>query len=187
MERKIMKLTTLSVALATVAFASSAFAQTSAQGSGKSTSGSPGNPMMPGSMGPVTPKSGKAFLTLKGSGPLGYECKNTDGKFAWAGPVPNAKLSDKGKDVGKYVAGPTWELADGSKVTGKQVATSPGAAGSIPLQLVDASGGTGQFAGVTNIQRINTSGGVAPGDACGASNVGTKKDVMYSADYVFFK
>jgi len=54
----------------------------------------------------VTPKGVKAAMTLTGSGPLGYECKNTDGKFAWAGPVPNAKLTDKsGKEVGKYVAG----------------------------------------------------------------------------------
>jgi hypothetical protein len=136
----------------------------------------------------VTPKGVKAAMTLTGSGPLGYECKNTDGKFAWAGPVPNAKLTDKaGKDVGKYVAGPKWELADGSTVTGKQVAVSPAAAGSIPLQLVEASGGTKQFAGVTHIQRINTKGGVAPSDACDAKSVGTKKEVGYSADYVFFK
>lgn len=136
----------------------------------------------------VTPKGVKPAMTLTGSGPLGYECKSTDGKFAWAGPVPNAKLTDKaGKEVGKYVAGPKWELADGSTVTGKQVATAPGAAGSIPLQLVDASGGTKQFEGVVNIQRINTKGGVAPTDACDAKSVGTKKEVMYSADYVFFK
>lgn len=136
----------------------------------------------------VTPKGVKAAMTLTGSGPLGYECKNTDGKFAWAGPVPNAKLTDKsGKEVGKYVAGPKWELADGSTVTGKQVATAPAAAGSIPLQLVDASGGTKQFDGVVNIQRINTKGGVAPSDVCDEKSVGTKKESMYSADYVFFK
>ena len=136
----------------------------------------------------VTPKGVKPVMTLKGSGPLGYECKNAGGKFAWAGPVPNAKLTDpSGKEVGKYVAGPKWELADGSTVTGKQVATAPAAAGSIPLQLVYASGGTKQFEGVMNIQRIKTSGGVAPSDACDAKSVGTRKEVMYSADYVFFK
>jgi hypothetical protein len=136
----------------------------------------------------VTPKGVKPAMTLTGAGPLGYECKNTDGKFAWAGPVPNAKLMDKsGKEVGKYVAGPKWDLADGSTITGKQVAVSPAAAGSIPLQLVEASGGTKQFDGVTHIQRVNTKGGVAPSDACDAKSVGTKKEVTYSADYVFFK
>src|SRR5262245_16747913 len=161
-----MKLTTLSVAVA-ACLALPALAQTPDA---------------------VTPKGVKAAQTLTGSGPLGYECKNTDGKFAWAGPVPNAKLTDKsGKEVGKYVAGPKWELADGSTVTGKQVATAPAAAGSIPLQLVEASGGTKQFDGVTHIQRVNTKGGVAPSDACDAKSVGTKKEVGYSADYVFFK
>ena len=55
----------------------------------------------------VTPKGAKAAMTLKGAGMLGYECKSTDGKFAWAGPVPDAKLTDKaGKEVGKYVPRP---------------------------------------------------------------------------------
>jgi len=40
---------------------------------------------------------------------------------------------------------------------------------------------------VVNIQRINTKGGVAPSDVCDAKSVGTKKEVGYSADYVFFK
>lgn len=138
----------------------------------------------------ITPKGAKAAMTLKGAGMLGYECKSADGKFAWAGPVPDAKLTDKAnKEVGKYYPGPTWELKDGSKITGKQVATAPGAAGAIPLQLVEAAPATGKgdLVGVTHIQRINTVGGVAPSDPCDASKVGTKKTVGYSADYVFFK
>ena len=135
----------------------------------------------------ITPKGVKPAMTLKGAGMLKYECKTADGKTAW-GFVPDAKLSDKGKEVGKYYGGPTWELTDGSKITGKQVATAPGAAGAIPLQLVETTPGTGKgFEGVTHIQRINTVGGVAPADPCDASKVGTKKDVGYSADYVFFK
>ena len=138
----------------------------------------------------VTPPAGKAAMTYKGAGMLGWECKNTDGKFAWAGPVPDAKLTDKGgKEVGKYYPGPTWELTDGSKITGKQLATAPGAAGAIPLQLVEAAPATGKGAleGVTHIQRLNTVGGVAPAEACDAAKVGTKKQVGYSADYVFWK
>ena len=38
-------------------------------------------------------------------------------------------LSSDRKTVGKYYAGPTWEAADGSKVTGKQVAVAPATAG----------------------------------------------------------
>ena len=66
------------------------------------------------------------------------------GTFAWTFAGPNAKLWDAGKkEVGRYYAGPTWESADGSKVTGTQLAVAPGAAGAIPLQLVQATSMTG--------------------------------------------
>jgi hypothetical protein len=143
----------------------------------------------------VTPPAGnRAAMTLSATGDLTYECRavaDRPGTYAWAFVGPEAKLWDAGKkEVGKYYAGPTWESADGSKVTGSQVATAPGAAGAIPLQLVQAapSTGTGAMAGVTFIQRLNTVGGVAPATpACAAANAGAKTTVPYSADYVFFK
>ena len=143
----------------------------------------------------VTPPAGnKAAMTLVGVGMLSYECKavaDKPGTFAWTFAGPDAKLMDANKkEVGKYYAGPTWESADGSKVTGKQLAVSPGAAGSIPLQLVQAapSTGKGAMSDVTYIQRLKTVGGVAPATpACAAANVGTKTTVGYQADYVFFK
>ncbi len=143
----------------------------------------------------VTPPAGnKAVLTLVGAGDLAYECKavaDKPGTFAWTFAGPNAKLLDANKkEVGKYYGGPTWESNDGSKVTGKQLAVAPGAAGSIPLQLVQANPSTGKGAmtDVTYIQRLKTVGGVAPATpACGAANVGAKTTVPYQADYVFFK
>ena len=136
----------------------------------------------------VKAPSGKEAMTLKGAGVLNYECKSADGKAAWSF-VPDARLTDKaGKEIGKYYGGPTWELADGSKITGKQLATAPGAAGAIPLQLVETTPATGKGAleGVVYIQRLNTVGGVAPSEPCDAGKVGTKRVVPYSADYVFF-
>ena len=143
----------------------------------------------------ITPPSGnKPVLTLSATGDLSYECKavaDKPGTFAWTFAGPNAKLWDASKkEVGKYYAGPTWESADGSKVTGTQAAVSPGAAGAIPLQLVKAnpSTGMGAMSDVTYVQRLNTVGGVAPATpACAAGNVGAKTTVPYSADYVFFK
>ena len=143
----------------------------------------------------VTPPAGnKAALTLVGIGDLSYECKavaDKPGTFAWTFAGPNAKLMDANKkEVGKYYGGPTWEAADGSKVTGKQLAVAPGTAGSIPLQLVQAapSTGTGVMTDVTYIQRLKTVGGVAPATpACAAGNVGAKTTVPYQADYVFYK
>ena len=143
----------------------------------------------------ITPPAGnKAALTLVGVGMLAYECKavaDKPGTFAWTFAGPDAKLLDANKkEVGKYYAGPTWEANDGSKVTGKQLAVSPGVAGAIPLQLVQAapSTGTGAMTDVTYIQRLKTVGGVAPATpACAAGNAGTKTTVGYQADYVFFK
>lgn len=93
------------------------------------------------------------------------------------------------KAIGKYYGGPTWESMDGSKVTGKQLAISPSAAGNIPMQLVQANPATGSGAmtGVTYIQRVNTIGGVAPALPCDATKVGSKQLVKYQADYVFYK
>jgi hypothetical protein len=78
---------------------------------------------------------------------------------------------------------------DGSKVTGKQLAIAPAAAGNIPMQLVQTTPatGSGAFTGVTYIQRVNTMGGVAPAMPCDSTKASTKSTVKYSADYVFYK
>ena len=144
---------------------------------------------------PVTPPAGnRAAFTFAATGDLTYECRavaDKPGTFAWTFAGPNAKLWEAGKkEAGRYYAGPTWEAADGSKVTGTQLAVAPGNAGAIPLQLVQATTvtGDGMMAGVTYVQRLQTVGGVAPtAPACAAGNLGAKTTVPYSADYVFFK
>ena len=140
----------------------------------------------------AVPAGHKPVMTLKGVGLLTYECRKSDapGGAAWVFAGPDAALQDsRGARVGKYYGGPTWEHNDGSKVTGKQLAVSPGPTGAIPLQLVQTSPttGSGAFSGVTYIQRVNTVGGVAPSAPCAAANIGAKQTVSYSADYVFYK
>ena len=58
----------------------------------------------------------------------------------------------------------------------------------IPWLLLSAvsTGGPGKLADVTSIQRLNTSGGVAPATGCDAGHVGTNARVPYSADYLFY-
>lgn len=41
--------------------------------------------------------------------------------------------------------------------------------------------------GVSHVQRVNTRGGVAPAAMCGATNMGQKQVVQYTADYVFWR
>src|ERR1700745_1427648 len=105
----------------------------------------------------------RAVVTLHAEGAQVYECKpGNDGKLAWAFREPIATLLLDGKTVGRHYAGPNWENADGSAVTGNAAGNEPGTTpDDIPwLQLeVGASRGAGALSGVTTVQRINTVGG----------------------------
>jgi hypothetical protein len=129
-----------------------------------------------------------------GVGSITYECKpkaNTNNQFEWVFAGPDAKLlARSGTEVGKYYGPPaTWQSADGSKITGAQLAVSPAKPGSIPLQLVKANPavGDGKMSNVSYIQRVATQDGVAPQKACDAATVGGKEVVKYKADYIFWK
>ena len=109
----------------------------------------------------------------------------------WAFVGPKATLSDRsGKQIGTYYGPPaTWEAADGSKVTGTQLAVAPSSAGNLPYQIVKANPATGAGAmtGVTFIQRVALKGGVAPASECNAATKGKRETVKYQADYIFYK
>ena len=138
------------------------------------------------------PAGHRHLMSAKGTGELTYECREKSaaaGQYEWVFVAPMAALvSPDGRTVGRYYGGPTWESNDGSKVTGKQVATAPAKPGSIPLQLVkaDPATGSGSMSSVAYIQRVNTEGGVAPATACDAGVKGSKQVVKYAADYVFY-
>ena len=113
-----------------------------------------------------------------------YECR--EGK--WAFVAPEAELFDRaGKKIGSHYAGPHWESADGSKIVGavKQRAEAPGT-GNIPWLLLGTKsvGSEGAFSKVTSIQRVATTGGVAPAGTC--AHAGAQARVDYTADYYFF-
>ena len=117
-----------------------------------------------------------------------YECK-ADGahKLMWTFREPIATLMTDGKTVGRHYAGPNWEYIDGSIVTGKVLANTPGkTAKDIPwLKLAAAAHrGAGLLADVTTVQRINTVGGALTGPCTAA---GAFQSEPYSADYVFFR
>ena len=140
------------------------------------------------------PAGNKVAMETVGVGEITYQCnpkKDMAGQFEWVFVGPDAKLNDRsGKQVGKYYGPPaTWESMDGSKLTGTQLAVAPSSAGNIPLQLVKANPamGSGAMTGVTYIQRVATSGGVAPAMACDAGNAGSKQIVRYQSDYIFYK
>jgi Protein of unknown function (DUF3455) len=127
-------------------------------------------------------------LSVHAEGAQVYECKaGTDGKPIWLFREPIATLMADGKTVGRHYAGPNWEDADGSAVTGKAIGNAPGATpGDIAwLKLeVIAHRGSGLLSGVTTVQRINTEGGQLAGPC---DKVGATKSAPYSADYVFLR
>jgi hypothetical protein len=117
-----------------------------------------------------------------------YDCKaNTDGKLVWTFTAPQATLTADSKVVGHHGAGPSWELTDGSGITGKAIGNAPGMnAGDVPWLKLDVTEhkGTGQLSDVTTVQRINTIGGVLK-DSC--DHAGAGRGMPYSADYVFLR
>ncbi|MFD9390312.1 DUF3455 domain-containing protein [Streptomyces sp. NPDC060000] len=115
-----------------------------------------------------------------------YLC--TDG--AWKLLEPAATLSYKRDRAHRPVAlhsrGPVWvSTVDGSAVNAAALVSSP-KTGTIPELLLKATAtrGAGVFADVSYIQRLNTSGGVAPTTACTGTD---QVSVPYSATYAFYK
>ena len=133
-------------------------------------------------------QAGDLLEGLHAEGAQIYECKaGNDGKLAWAFREPIATLMENGKTVGRHYAGPNWEHADGSAVTGKVAGNAPGTTASdIPwLKLeVTAHRGTGILANVSTVQRINTEGGKLDGTC---DKAGAFRSVPYDADYVFLR
>jgi len=130
---------------------------------------------------------GEAVVTtLHAEGAQIYECKaGSDGKLGWAFREPVATLLLNGKTVGRHYAGPSWEVNDGSVVTGKAAGNAPGATATdiawLKLDVVTHQG-NGLLSNVTTVQRINTRGGVAQGPC---DRAGSFLSVAYSADYSF--
>ena len=137
----------------------------------------------------VPPTGQTQFLKASAVGVQIYSCKakadNTG--FEWAFKAPEATLTS-GSTVIKHYGGPTWEAPDGSKVIGEVKARFTGDPRAIPWLLLSAksTSGTGVFTKATFIQRLETSGGLAPISGCDASKLGTEARVPYTADYTFF-
>jgi hypothetical protein len=140
------------------------------------------------------PSGNKVALETVGVGEITYECRdkaNAAGLTEWVFVGPKAALNDRsGKQLGSYYGPPaTWEAADGSKVTGAQLAVAPAGAGNLPYQLVKANpaSSNGLMKDVTFIQRVALKGGVAPASECSPATKGKREIVKYQADYIFWK
>jgi hypothetical protein len=115
-------------------------------------------------------------------------------KLEWTFTGPEAVLFDaEGGIVGCHYAyaGPTrpgWESSSGSLVVAARnvppVTVDPTAIAWLRLDAVLAVG-PGIFSGTTYIQRVDTTGGLAP--AAAPTQVGEEARVPYTALYVFYR
>jgi hypothetical protein len=144
----------------------------------------------------AVPDGHKAYLVSHATGVQIYSCTATATGHAWTFVAPRADLYDKHgrKPIGTHFAGPTWQSEDGSKVVGRREAGATVDSDAIDwLRLSAAStatgpGGGNELAETTYIQRVNTTGGLAPAAAsCDAATAGTTAEVPYTADYVFWR
>ena len=110
--------------------------------------------------------------------------------YAWTFKAPNALLYDMNfAPVAMHGAGPSWTASDGSSVVAPEIArVDAPRADAVPWLLLkeQSTTGPGVFSEIAFVQRINTSGGVAPTTGCDASTVNTLLRVPYSADYYFY-
>lgn len=131
-------------------------------------------------------------LTVPARGAQIYECRiGRDGAgFEWAFVAPDAELFDeRSRSIGTHGAGPFWQSNDGSRVIGtvKARVDAP-VPGAVPWLLLatKSNGPDGLFSRVSHVQRVNTSGGIAPVVPCTEGLQGKSVRVPYTADYLFF-
>jgi hypothetical protein len=119
-----------------------------------------------------------------------YGCtRQADGTFAFTQRDVDARLESgiRHSFVRPADGPPQWVAPDGSAVTGAVVAKTANGAGNIPeLDLKATRTGTaqGRLAGVSEVLRLDTVGGIAPAGVCDPAQTPTAA-VPYEADYLF--
>jgi hypothetical protein len=146
-------------------------------------------PVLPDSCGSLQVEAGnEAFFRTYAIGVQVYRWNGA----SWIFKEPVANLSASANyrgQVGTHYVGPTWESNSGSKVVAARVPNTgctPDAT-AIPWLLLKkvSTDGPGIFNHVTYIQRVNTTGGLAPTTA--GTTVGEEKGVPYTAEYYFYR
>jgi len=150
----------------------------------------PGDPLDPRTYAPDS----RLFLVVNAIGVQKYTCQ-ADGTWLFTDPEATLyKTTGVPKPIGTHFLNfatgrPVWQLKDGSSVEAARTVTVSGGTGNIPWLLLQAvvttAGSDGdRLTRTTWVQRLNTSGGVAPAGTC---TPGDRIDVPYSAKYFFWR
>jgi hypothetical protein len=151
----------------------------------------PSGPVVPTEI--AVPAGNKLFLVGHAVGVQIHACTAAPGGYRWSFVGPRANLyGDNGKLLTTHFGGPTWQARDGSTAVGTLVDRAVVDPTAIPWLLLSTDAAAGpdgdRLAGTTYIQRLATTGGLAPAAAaCNENTVGTIDEVPYTADYTFWK
>lgn len=147
-----------------------------------------------GFMEKLTPKTGKPFLTLQGSGVQIFRCMADSKGAYWKFEQPQAKLIDKAGETVAELSGPmnAFEYKDGSRIISTHIiswadAANPQVDNKYALMRAISDPGSGEFNGVKFVQRLNPKGGMPNDTSCSAQTQGKLLKVPFSAEYVFWK
>ena len=136
------------------------------------------------------PAGSHLLLRTSAEGVQIYMCEAVGTGFGWVFKGPEAALFDEqGRQIVKHFAGPSWQAEEGSSIIGEIIAKADAPAGAaIPWLLLRAKShmGSGLFAAVAFIQRLDTKGGAAPDGGCDTAHQNTEARMRYSATYVFY-
>ena len=133
-----------------------------------------------------------AFV-LTGNGVYIYQCRPSaldPNLYEWGFVVPDATLYDGTRSVARHATVGLYEsMSDRSSISGIVRGSQAAGTANLPWLSIRAQplAESGMFAGVTTIQRVNTTGGAAPSGGCGPDNIGAEARVAYQADYYFYK
>jgi hypothetical protein len=137
----------------------------------------------------AVPEGPKLFLVGHAEGVQIHTCNGS----AWTLLAPRADLyDDRHNLIATQFGGPSWQAKDGSTVLAQRAAPPHPVDGTIPWLLLSTLTATAgpdgdRLAGTKYIQRLATTGGVAPTSGCNAQTAGAQQEVDYTADYLFWK
>lgn len=137
----------------------------------------------------AVPDGNRLAFAFDATGVQIYACTASGTAYSWVFQAPEATLYNHGGHaVGTHYVGPTWEYKDESKVMAAKVAAFTADPTAIPELLLQATTheGTGRMTPVTYIQRLDTTGGLAPSAGCDVDHVGAVARVDYTATYYFY-
>ncbi len=135
------------------------------------------------------PSGNEPTLKLAARGVQIFRCERQGNALEWRFRLPEAELfDDQGQPVARHGAHFSFEHRDGSRLLGAVLAHDQADAGdALPWLLFSAkSYGSGEFGGVTYVQRVNTRGGMPP-RSCSAKELNQLLRVNFSADFVFYR